>query len=519
MIPALAVLFDRIVTRRLYPWIGVHDEQTAFQKLKSAIHHIFTIRLLTEIAKRTNTTLYIGFFDLEKAFDKVSRYKLLKKLVGMGIGYCMLEALKKLYLCTYCILSFGKEVSNKFRTFSGIRQGASSSTLLFIAFIDGLVDYLKERCPAEPMLEVLHCLLHADDTAILSTDRELFIDKCNHMLDYFDENSLSLNLDKSGYLIINGNDAEKVDLVLKNGVLDYCSVMKYLGVKISDCGILKKDIERFLNDKRANITIKFGNFCRKNYLAPFDVKLDVLNTCVTAALLYSCETWGDSHFKQLEVLHRHGLKTALGVRKCTNNEIVYTECNEFPLQVRIAKQQLKFWITLKEYLQQNPEHYLNRLINLAADYPYISYYRNLEITHTDPPTCEKTLKDAIKTIRDETIREAFARDENSKLGTYFQVNPTLQKPTFNDKIEFQRICITRYRTGSHNLAIEKGRMNGSIARDERLCPCNSDTQTIRHVLLHCPLLNEPRDRYGIENVENGVMNDGFLTEMESVFGI
>ena len=131
------------------------------------------------------------------------------------------------------------------------------------------------------MLEVLHCLLHADDTAILSTDRELFIDKCNHMLDYFDENSLSLNLDKSGYLIINGNDAEKVDLVLKNGVLEYCSVMKYLGVKISDCGILKKDIKRFLNDKRANVTIKFGNFCRKNYLAPFDVKLKYVSKCMT----------------------------------------------------------------------------------------------------------------------------------------------------------------------------------------------------------------------------------------------
>ena len=129
------------------------------------------------------------------------------------------------------------------------------------------------------------------------------------------------------------------------------------------------------------------------------------------------------------------------------------------------------------------------------------------------------MKDAIKTIRDQTIRESSARDKNSKLGTYFQVNPTLQKPTFNDKIEFQRICITRYRTGSHNLAIEKGRMNGSTVRDEHLCPCNHDTQTIRHVLLHCPLLNEPRDRYGIENVENGVMNDGFLIEMESVLGI
>ena len=49
--------------------------------------------------------------------------------------------------------------------------------------------------------------------------------------------------------------------------------------------------------------------------------------------------------------------------------------------------------------------------------------------------------------------------------------------------------------------------------------CNLDTQTIKHVLLHCPLLNDIRDKYGIVNVEDGVMNDGFLTEMESVFGI
>ena len=519
MIPALAVLFDRIITKRLYPWIGVHDEQTAFQKLKSAIHHIFTIRLLTEIAKRTNTTLYIGFFDLEKAFDKVSRYKLLKKLVAMGIGFCMLEALKKLYICTYCILSFGRDSSKKFRTFSGIRQGASSSTLLFIAFIDGLVDYLKDRCPAEPMLELLHCLLHADDTAILSTDRELFINKCNYMLDYFEENSLSLNLEKSGYLIINGNDSDRVDLILKNGVLKYCPVVKYLGVKISDSGILKKDVEMFVEDKRANLTIKYGNFCRKNYLAPLDIKLRVINTCVSASLLYSCETWGDSQPKQIEVLYRQGLKTALGVRKCVNNEIVYTECGEFPLDVRIKKQQLKFWSTLQEYLQQNPNHYMHRLINLATNYPYISHYRNLEATHTDPSTCEKTLKETFITSRNQTIQETFRRDENSKLGTYFQINPTLEKPSFGDKMEFQRICISRYRTGSHNLAIEKGRMHGGTSREERLCPCNLDTQTIRHVLLVCPLLNELRDRYGIENVENGVMNDGFLIEMERVFGI
>ena len=129
---------------------------------------------------------------------------MLKKLIAKGIGNCMLQALKRLYSCTYCVLSCGNQCSEKFRTYTGIRQGAASSTLLFIAFIDDLIDYLEERCPHEPFLEILHCLLHADDTAIISTNRKDFVNKCNHMLQFFDENDLKLNFSKCEYLIING---------------------------------------------------------------------------------------------------------------------------------------------------------------------------------------------------------------------------------------------------------------------------------------------------------------------------
>ena len=518
MIKALAVLFDRVITKRIESWIGVSDEQTAFQRLKSTLYHIFTIRLLIETAKKKKIKLYIAFFDLEKAFDKVSRYKLLKKLIKMGIGSCMLRALKRLYIRTFCILVYGKEYSDKFRTYSGIRQGAASSALLFIAFIDDLVDYLKERCPPEDMLDLLHCLLHADDTAILSTDRDLFVDKCNHMLDYFDENSLSLNLGKSGYMIINGHKNEKVNLLLKNGLLEYNSVMKYLGVKISDTGDIKFDIDLFVAEKRANVTIKYGNFCRKNLLAPLDIKTQVLNTCVSASLLYSCETWGASIFKNIEVLYRQGLKTAMSVRKSVNNEIVYVESGEYPLQIRIVRQQLKFWITLQDYLAQNPQHYLQKLIDQADNVTYMNYYSELQRRYTDPASCEEMMKNELQAANEEAIRTAFTTDENSKLGTYLRVNPTLVKPSYDNKLEFQRILITRYRTGSHNLAIEKGRFSG-ITREQRLCSCNTDIQTIDHVILHCPLLADVRARCGITDVETGVMDDKFLVEMEMLLGV
>ena len=44
-------------------------------------------------------------------------------------------------------------------------------------------------------------------------------------------------------------------------------------------------------------------------------------------------------------------------------------------------------------------------------------------------------------------------------------------------------------------------------------------QSLKHVLLDCHLLNEIRMKYGVTDVEQGVMNDCFLVEMEHILGI
>ena len=77
MLPAFGAVFDRIITYRLNTWIGISNEQSAFQKGKSTLHQLFVMRLIIELAKRTDTTIYIGLFDLEKAFEKVSRFLML----------------------------------------------------------------------------------------------------------------------------------------------------------------------------------------------------------------------------------------------------------------------------------------------------------------------------------------------------------------------------------------------------------------------------------------------------------
>ena len=77
MQPLFALLYDRIITDRLINWAKISHEQTAFQKGKGTLNHIFTMRVLIALCKRYKKTLYVGFFDLSKAFDKVSRVQLL----------------------------------------------------------------------------------------------------------------------------------------------------------------------------------------------------------------------------------------------------------------------------------------------------------------------------------------------------------------------------------------------------------------------------------------------------------
>ena len=90
----LSLLYDRIIAKRLLNWARIHPEQSAFQKGKSTLNQIFLIRIIISLVKRENITLFIGFFDLEKAFDKISRPLLLKSLIKLGIGSCMLHAIK-----------------------------------------------------------------------------------------------------------------------------------------------------------------------------------------------------------------------------------------------------------------------------------------------------------------------------------------------------------------------------------------------------------------------------------------
>ena len=218
-------------------------------------------------------------------------------------------------------------------------------------------------------------------------------------------------------------------------------------------------------------------------------------------------------------MYRQGIKSALSVRESVNNEIVYLESGEFPLEIRISAAQLKFWVSICTLQQENPEHYISKLVQIADNTNYVKHYKNLLHQHIYPTSCISTMKKETFDTFTRKIQEAARNDPDSKLGSYFLVNPQFVTPSLTNKLEFQRICITRYRTGSHNLRVERDRRLPYSNREDRICSCNMGIQTVQHVLLYCPLLNCIREKYGIVDVANGINCDGFLLEMECALSI
>ena len=317
---------------------------------------------------------------------------------------------------------------------------------------------------------------------------------------------MSLNYKKSGYFIINGmKDDVKCHLKLRSGWLKYNSVQKYLGAIFTDSGSLSNDVNLFLKQKTKEINVKFASFLIKNEYAPIAVKLQVVDACINSSLLYGCESWGSCPLSTAEILQRKALKMVLDVCKCTPNEIVYIESGFQCLKSKIYKRQLKFLLKIRQDIMDNPESSVSKVLQLAFDQntPFLRHYTKLEGMFATPLECYEHFADQHKHQMEQKIREKYNADPDSILGTYHRVNPDLLVPDYNNNIacfELDRKIITKYRTGSHKLKIQAGRLTGE-GRDNRLCSCGNDVQTLAHVLFACPLTADIRLVQDIQSTE------------------
>ena len=202
----LAKLYDGILKNRLTRWLQIPFEQTAYQKFKGCILHVFFIRCLVSICKKLKKPLFIGVTDFEAAFDYISRRNLFIKLVNLGIGVCLLNAIMEMYKVTDAYIFLEGEYSRKLSITAGVLQGSASSTLLFMAYTSDIIIIFRNHFPSEEIIHYFHILLHADDSLILATSKASLVEKFRKLDKYCSENNIKLQLNKCCFLAINSSE-------------------------------------------------------------------------------------------------------------------------------------------------------------------------------------------------------------------------------------------------------------------------------------------------------------------------
>ena len=181
----------------------------------------------------------------------------------------------------------------------GVRQGAPTSCLLFVLYMDKLVKMLKERVALDGYLGSLHALLMMDDTVILATSRSMCIKKLEILMEYCLEYGMVVNEKKTKFFVINGDEIDKNPLHIQNLIVFYCSKYLYLGSWFEDTGKMKAVLA--LHEKACTPCVnKYAVFCAVNATMPFLYKIRVLQAAITSSLLYSSESWLSTNLKPIE---------------------------------------------------------------------------------------------------------------------------------------------------------------------------------------------------------------------------
>ena len=500
----LAKLYDKLLLNRLSLWSAIDKCQAGAQKSRGCIEQIMTLRLLIDLALCKKRKLYILFIDFSKAYDRVPRQKLIEYMKSLGCGRTMLSALRNMYKDTCNVLN-----ATKISTSSGVRQGAPSSGLLFITYVDKMVKMIKESVQSDGFLGRLHALMLMDDTVIMATSRENCLKKLDAVLKFCEEYGMEINEKKTKFFVINSDSADKRPLSIKDKSIGYSEKYMYLGSWFTDDGKPESALKLHEPTQLSSAT-KFAIFCFKNTVMPYYCKSLVMEAAVVSSVFYGCETWLTSNPAYSIGMYNKMIKCLLGVRDNTSIKLCLVESGKQPARY-VINQRMKSFLTKK-------------MQNRDMEEPFQIVYEMCKNANSKGfKFLQKVMNgnDALDSLEKITI--SISNNVNAtKFQTYCnELNPGLERHNAYGKSVFLpdyiRVTFTRLRLMSHNLKIEIGRWS-RLPRRERVCQCDRvELQDEKHVLLECPLSAHVRQRQRYQTLPldsiSSLMNCGNVIDL------
>jgi hypothetical protein len=171
MSTAITKIWGLAILNRLSHWVRTHNivetsSQGAFTMGVGGIWHVWSMRESIRSEWHHGRDVYVTFFDLSKAYDKVDPRALCAMLRRLGVPKDLVDFLLNWALSRTSRVSINGELSEPMRVFLGVGQGETTSPLFFDIFISLLARYIASL-PNVAGIDVNGCtikiLMFADD--------------------------------------------------------------------------------------------------------------------------------------------------------------------------------------------------------------------------------------------------------------------------------------------------------------------------------------------------------------------
>ena len=331
-------ILEKMVSRRLIWYIdkshSVSNFQSGFRKKRSTTDHLFSLTNEISTAFQNKQSVLAVFFDLEKAYDKAWRYKILEKLHSIGVRGHL----------AFFIVNFLSERKFKVRinnTFSdlheienGVPQGSVLSTILFILLIDSIRYVVSRPVSLRIFADDINISISAKN---LELARQIIQDTLDRIEQWASSNGLSFSKSKThGVIFTKKNKIQKPTLSLNRQTLQIKSSTKFLGLTLNKKLTwtphflqIKQDLMKTLNLLKI---IK-----NPKYNPSRNVLLQIYRSLVRSKLEYGCPAFKKASKKTLSIINtvqNSALRMCIGALPSSPIDSIYCEAAELPPEFR-----------------------------------------------------------------------------------------------------------------------------------------------------------------------------------------
>jgi Reverse transcriptase (RNA-dependent DNA polymerase) len=517
-------VYAQIINERLMRWSERNkvlvEEQGGFRPHRGCPDQLFS--LVEILQNRGKQATFCCFIDVKKAFDRVFRAGLWKRIAEEGVRGKMWRIVKSVYETVESCVKVDQSFTDWFVIETGVRQGCVLSPLLYALFINGLV---KELNTLNLGIKIrrgkkLCSLLYADDIVLMAEDRESLQRMLDTVAKYAKRWRFELNPKKSEVVVFGVRDPPRnVQWKLGENVIKQVNKYKYLGIEITRTLKWHPYLKRILAKARRNMTQALAMGISGGFMTVRLANI-IWMSLVRSIIEYGCEIWGEKEYVEFEKLQLEMGKRILRCGSRTSDEVVRGELGWERQRARRDEMRLRYWAKIVRMTDDRIAKIIYRTSKNRLERQQAKQQSGEEVIMTKT-WCKYTkhllqqlqLEDVWETEQvgteaewNELVRERIHHREQIKWRTHCLMKPKLRTyVTLKKELKTEPFLdvyhrggtpeLVKVRGGTNRLRIEQGRYVKE-AKEERTCVlCNNGRiEDEKHFILECQTYEELRGK-------------------------